>query len=226
MQISTPGHAKYGKHLKRDELKALIKPRDESTEAVLTWLENSGIPALDIEDDGEWINFYASVSKAESMLETRYHVYRNKEANVEKIRTLQYSVPQNVSEHITMIHPTTRFPSLRAHRSNVFDIHRRPATADAMVSTLSTSDILNVTACNTSITPACIRVSYNLTNLCKLDIDNISLYTALVTTRPTQIADLSSELPVTSTNTPNTPPSRHLRTHTPLTHPMPTLASF
>jgi tripeptidyl-peptidase-1 len=36
--VSDPRHEKYGQHLKRDEVKALIKPRDESTEAVLSYV--------------------------------------------------------------------------------------------------------------------------------------------------------------------------------------------
>jgi tripeptidyl-peptidase-1 len=36
--VSDPYHQKYGQHLKRHEVKALIKPRDESTEAVLSYV--------------------------------------------------------------------------------------------------------------------------------------------------------------------------------------------
>lgn len=37
--VSTLDHSQYGMHLKREEIKALIKPRGEYTEAVLSWLE-------------------------------------------------------------------------------------------------------------------------------------------------------------------------------------------
>lgn len=52
--ISSPSHASYGKHMKRDELKALLRPQPEATGAVLRWLEESGIPESNIVDDGEW----------------------------------------------------------------------------------------------------------------------------------------------------------------------------
>lgn len=64
MEVSTPSHPRYGQHLKRDELKALIKPRVESTDSVLNWLAESGIEKRDIHNDGEWINFYAPVKRA------------------------------------------------------------------------------------------------------------------------------------------------------------------
>lgn len=54
--VSDPNHAKYGQHLKRHEVKALIKPRAESTEAVISWLRGSGVAATDIENDGEWVS--------------------------------------------------------------------------------------------------------------------------------------------------------------------------
>jgi tripeptidyl-peptidase I len=53
LQISTPGHARYGQHLKREELKNMLRPTPEATSAVLGWLEEAGI--YDIEEKGEWV---------------------------------------------------------------------------------------------------------------------------------------------------------------------------
>jgi tripeptidyl-peptidase-1 len=106
LAVSTPDSEKYGQHLKRDELKALLKPAEDSTDAVLTWLKASGVAAKDIDNDGDWVHFYVSVSKANAMMSTTFHVYGNSIDKSEAIRTLQYSVPANVSAHITMIQPT------------------------------------------------------------------------------------------------------------------------
>lgn len=104
--VSTPDHPKYGQHLKREELKAMLKPAAESTDAVLSWLEESGVSSSDIENDGDWIHFYVTVAQANSMMSTTFHIYRNSIDNSKKIRTLQYSVPADVTDHITMIQPT------------------------------------------------------------------------------------------------------------------------
>src|SRR4051812_3635198 len=115
MDISTPSHSRYGQHLKRDELKALIKPRAESTDAVLNWLKESGVASDDIENDGEWINFVAPVSTAEKMMDTTFKTYQSLvRDDVKKIRALRYSVPKEVRKHIDMIQPTTRFGQIRA----------------------------------------------------------------------------------------------------------------
>src|SRR6266536_5575141 len=54
IDMSTPDHATYGQHMKRDELKAFLKPSLEVSEAILSWLNAEGVPDKHIEDDGDW----------------------------------------------------------------------------------------------------------------------------------------------------------------------------
>lgn len=78
--ISTPQHPRYGQHMKRSELKEMLKPTKEASEAVNEWLESAGI--TQVEDDGEWIGFVATVGQAEELLDTRFAVYRNERFNI------------------------------------------------------------------------------------------------------------------------------------------------
>jgi hypothetical protein len=48
--ISTPGHARYGQHLKRDQLKAMLRPKADATSAVMSWLTDAGVSQETIED--------------------------------------------------------------------------------------------------------------------------------------------------------------------------------
>ena len=151
MEVSDPSHARYGQHLKRDELKNLIKPSAESTRAVLSWLEESGISSKDIKNDGEWITFHAPVGRAESMLGTTFKTYRNDvRRDVKRVRSLSYSVPKAVRGHIDMIQPTTRFGQIKAERSNVLSQEAVPFSVAAVNAT-----------CNNTITPSCLRDLYN-----------------------------------------------------------------
>ncbi|KAF2635777.1 tripeptidyl-peptidase-like protein [Massarina eburnea CBS 473.64] len=153
MDISTPSNPRYGQHLKREELKDLIKPRAESSDAVLNWLKDSDIPSSDIVDDGEWVNFVAPVSKAEAMLNTTFRSYQSLvRKNINKIRALHYSAPKNVRDHIDMIQPTTRFGQIRPQFSNIHDQEEIP-DINSLAAVNST--------CNTTITPACIKDLYN-----------------------------------------------------------------
>ena len=159
LDMSTPGHARYGQHMKRDELKALLRPESHASAAVVAWLKQSGID--NIVDDGEWINFSTDISVAERMLHTQFHVYGSEVKKIQKLRTLRYSVPENLHQYIDMIQPTTRFGELRPQRSFVHDVHDGPAVVKATPGA----------NCNSSITPACLRDLYSVTDVPGLDPD-------------------------------------------------------
>lgn len=165
-QVSDPNHSKYGQHLKRDEVKALIKPKDESTYAVMSWLHSSGVADADVFNDGEWVNFVIPVFKAEEMMNTTFYYFTldADKSRAKEIRALQYSVPFDVAPHITMIQPTTRFAQIVAERSTLFKImpldKKRPMRPmhpkkPAPISKIDSS-------CNYTITPACLRALYNI----------------------------------------------------------------
>ncbi|KAK7541932.1 tripeptidyl-peptidase-like protein [Phyllosticta citribraziliensis] len=154
LDISTPGSRRYGKHLKREEIKALLQPADESSQSILEWLQQSGISESDIEDDGDWINFSATVAQAAAMMSTTFNVFRSDvRPSVQKIRTLQYSLPAELHEHILMVQPTTRFAQVKPERSTVLrveNVHETVGAADVAQS------------CNSTITPSCLRDLYSI----------------------------------------------------------------
>lgn len=152
LDISTPSHPNYGKHMKRDELKAMLRPTAEATVSIMEWLAASGVQSHDIEDDGDWINFIATVSQAEEMMDTKFHTYRSSVRPMEKIRTLHYSVPAELHQHIDMIQPTTRFGQIRPEFSQIIDKH--------VLGVAGTE--FNLTSCNTTITPSCLQALYNI----------------------------------------------------------------
>ncbi|KAB5583053.1 peptidase S8/S53 domain-containing protein [Coniochaeta sp. 2T2.1] len=157
--VSNPEHVLYGKHLKRDELKELLAPRSESTSTVLSWLREK-VAESRIEDDGEWINLVVSVSEAEALLDAKFAVYGYLDTGIEKVRALKYSVPEEVKDHISFVAPVVRFGQPRAQRSQVFEV------VDAKTAPLNAAAIppqnLNVTACNATITPECLRALYKV----------------------------------------------------------------
>lgn len=99
MDISTPGNAMYGKHMKRDELKNMIRPTSEATASVMNWLLQSGVSREALANNGEWINFVAPVELAEKLLETTFALYENRQGG-KKVRTLQYSVPSELHAYV------------------------------------------------------------------------------------------------------------------------------
>ncbi|KAL8681458.1 MAG: hypothetical protein Q9224_001058 [Gallowayella concinna] len=163
LAISTPGDPKYGEHMNRDDLKAMLRPSSTASTAILDWLRAEDVPPSDIEDQGDWINFYVPTSQAEKIMATKFHYYSNANNGVERIRTLQYSVPRILHQHIHMIQPTTRFGQIAPQRSHIFQhfeigeskgssLHRYPGSQ------------LNATFCNSTITPQCLRDLYHIGN--------------------------------------------------------------
>ncbi|KAJ8119779.1 hypothetical protein ONZ43_g3347 [Nemania bipapillata] len=161
--ISTPQHSLYGRHLSREEVRDLVKPTDESTAAVLKWLRSAGIDEADIEEDGEWVNFKATVAKASDLLDTEFGVYSHVGSVKESIRTLSYSVPEEVRSHVTMIQPTTRFGQVRPQSIQVDHVFEQGEVSSFLqgAATIPTQQ-LNVTSCNSTITPECLRALYKV----------------------------------------------------------------
>lgn len=158
IDISTPDHANYGQHMDRTELKRMLQPSKEASNAVLSWLRSQGVPEADIEDDGDWINFYVPTVEAERMLDTRFYYYSNSVSKLERIRTMHYSIPANLHQYIQMIQPTTRFGQIRTEGSTIsqhFDL------GPSQGNTLYQGAGLNTTFCNTTVTPQCLKALYN-----------------------------------------------------------------
>ena len=162
LAISTPDDPSYGQHMSREELKAMLKPSSDASTAILQWLQAEGVPSSDIEDDGDWINFHVAATEAERILDTQFYYYSNSVNGVERIRTLQYSVPQPLHKHIHMIQPTTRFGQINPQRSTIYQHFEIGESRGAIGQYHGSS--LNVTFCNTTITPQCLRDLYHVGN--------------------------------------------------------------
>ncbi len=159
LDISTPSHPRYGQFLTQDEL-ALLRPTQAATSSILGWLGAAGVPSWQIEDEGEWIRFVANVGQAERLLDTTFHWFYNSDTGVEQIRTLQYSLPPGLHQHINLIQPTTRFGQPRPARSTIHDITVLEAQPEFR--TANTSRTPNVTDCSQGVNPACLRQLYDI----------------------------------------------------------------
>ncbi|KAI1809559.1 tripeptidyl-peptidase [Poronia punctata] len=153
VEMSTPGHSNYGKHMSRAELHSYTAPKEGSQGTVTNWLNGFGVkPNI----NNDWLTFSTTVEKANKMLDTTFGWYQNDQGGSPKLRALEYSVPDEVAEHVDLIQPTTRFGRLAAEKSTIFDMH--------ILEDEEASRIADVDAdCNTSrITPACLKSLYNI----------------------------------------------------------------
>ncbi|KFY07030.1 hypothetical protein V492_07509 [Pseudogymnoascus sp. VKM F-4246] len=156
--VSTPDNAKYGQHYEGLELRSLLAPTDETSSTVASWLSDNGITS--IADDGDWIVLQTNVGTANKLLNTKFQWFRNGSGKRPVLRTLQYSVPDEIASHINFIQPTTRFGDIQKQKSTVHIVEDGQA-----VSSLKWKPSVSSTvdpACNTSITPTCLLQLYNV----------------------------------------------------------------
>ncbi|KAK4198097.1 peptidase S8/S53 domain-containing protein [Triangularia verruculosa] len=157
LEISDPGHPKYGRHLTRDELRSYTAPSESATLAVTRWLDDHNIQSAAVEND--WVSFSTTVENASNLLKTDFAWYRNADGGGElKLRTLGYSVPDEVATHIDLVQPTTRFGQPVAKRSTIFEMHHLDAAAANKIKLAAGA----ADGCNMTITPDCLKWLYDI----------------------------------------------------------------
>ncbi|KAI0150761.1 Pro-kumamolisin, activation domain-containing protein [Xylariaceae sp. FL1272] len=153
LDMSTPSHPNYGQHFQsHDEMKRMLMPKSDSVASVYTWLQNAGVE--EIEQDADWISFKTTVGAANKMLDTQFAWYVSEGANPQRIlRTLEYSVPNVVADHIALVTPTTRFAGLKANHGIGSELESIELIGAAAPITAN---------CETRISPQCLTELYDI----------------------------------------------------------------
>ena len=154
MEVSSPGHANYGMHLSRDEVRALTAPSQQTTTNVTNWVTRSGIvPVV----NNDFVTIDTTVAKANALLDTSFAWYQYEDSNEPRLRTLAYSLPDDLVTHIDMVQPTTRFGRFSAKKSTVFEVHYPEEGSTSFVAA-QTADAVSCSP----VTPACLKSLYNI----------------------------------------------------------------
>lgn len=153
--MSTPTSSKYGLHYKdHDEMKRMLLPRKETVDSVSAWLKSAGID--DFEEAADWVSFKTTVGTANKLLDTKFAWYISNEKKPRKaLRALEYSVPDDVAEHINLVQPTTRFAALRPNDFTYNEVERFDSSIAASAANVTVN-------CDAGITPACLQKLYNI----------------------------------------------------------------
>ncbi|PIA98116.1 Tripeptidyl-peptidase sed4 [Cercospora beticola] len=110
-EISDPGSSQYGQYLDLEDINKLFAPSKESAEVVTNWLKNNG--ATSITSDGHTVCFETTIELANKMLSANFQLYTDDFED--KLRTSQYSLPDDLIPYIDFVSPTTYFGSPKAH---------------------------------------------------------------------------------------------------------------
>jgi tripeptidyl-peptidase-1 len=129
----------------------MLLPSKRSLSSVNTWLRDAGVE--NIEEDSDWITFKTTVGVANKLLDTKFSWFTTEEEKPRKaLRTLEYSVPEDIAGHINLVQPTTRFAAIRANHETNTEIFEIPESSLAAAAD----------NCDALITPACLKTFYGL----------------------------------------------------------------
>ena len=159
----------------------LFAPKQESIDAVRDWLVTSGIESsrISLSRGRNWLNVNASIAEVEDLLKTEYKIYQHPTGQ-KHVACEEYSVPQDVSQHIDLIMPTIHFdtkivgdPELRKQKrdgafrpgntNNNGWLPKKGPTISGPSPDIAPQPFA-LTTCNTQITPDCLRALYGLPN--------------------------------------------------------------
>jgi tripeptidyl-peptidase-1 len=155
--VSEPKSPNYGKYLDRDEANAIAKPALESNVKVVNWLKEAG--GIDgITNDGFWVTFRTTISKANELLNADFLEYQNN--GISKVRTTAYSIPQDLVEHIQLIHPTTFFGKTQAFVPVHISMDEEVTVVEKRQR--KRQDLPLDNSCRQNITPNCLKQLYNV----------------------------------------------------------------
>jgi tripeptidyl-peptidase-1 len=101
------------------------------------------------------------------MLGTKYHVYKHGVSGDQVVRTMSYSLPEELLPHIDVVAPTTYFGTLQSMKTTSF---LEPETS--LKSGIDSSAASLFPDCVPFVTPNCLRSMYNTTNYVPRNVNN------------------------------------------------------
>jgi tripeptidyl-peptidase-1 len=161
-------HYRYGAHLSKEQVAELVAPHPDALELVGSWFEHHEVPssAVSITHGGGWLTIKkVPLTKANALLGASYQNYRHTETNESVIRTVGYSLPVALHEHVQTVAPTTYFGLPRPQRQPSKLAFNTPTLPDGdlelqdLSATFSPGDLVP-SNCSSIITPTCLRLLY------------------------------------------------------------------
>lgn len=113
------------------------------------------------------------MSKANDLLAAEFSTFTHEETGSQLVRTLSYSLPTDLVDHIQFVHPTVKYVPAVSLVLLIIKLSRISITSFAVIKTkapkfkkLSSSGNLTSRAapasCATSITPTCLQEEYGI----------------------------------------------------------------
>ncbi|KAI1787574.1 subtilisin-like protein [Ganoderma leucocontextum] len=157
LDVSDPSSPHYGRHLSKAEVARLASPRADGVKAITDWLGKHGLSPESRSYPGETLTVHVPAARANFLLAANFTAYTHDTTNTTMIRTLSYSLPAYLHDHIAFVYPTTQFdPPVRARAPVELLVRQQPRHRRAdSAPTVPAS-------CANSINPQCLQALYGI----------------------------------------------------------------
>ena len=88
-------------------MEKFVAPSQDTVDAVNAFLKENGLTAKTLSPAGDWLGFETTVGKANELFDADYQVFTHSATGARTVRTLEYSLPAELSGHLEVVHPTT-----------------------------------------------------------------------------------------------------------------------
>ncbi|KAL2753756.1 hypothetical protein ACRALDRAFT_2126631 [Sodiomyces alcalophilus JCM 7366] len=162
--VSDPSSPEYGQYMSESEVNEFFKPRDDSFAEVIDWVAASGFQDIHLTPQAAAINLAATVETADQLLGANFSWFDVD--GTRKLRTLEYTIPDRLADHVDLISPTTYFGRARLdgprETPTRLDKRQRDPVADKAYFHLKWDR--GTSNCDLVITPPCLEAAYNYKN--------------------------------------------------------------
>lgn len=121
--------------IRRRQLAQYVAPKPGSVQAVTDWLNKNGITATNGTLAGDEMIIEVPVEKANTLLAANFTTFIHTETNTPMVRTLEYSLPASLGEHVSFVYPTTQYvlPHLPIRLAELFLVASCPLHPDQVL---------------------------------------------------------------------------------------------
>jgi tripeptidyl-peptidase-1 len=100
-----------------------MQPSPQSIAALNAFASDNGLNVTTGNGHGEWMSFTANVSHANTLFAASFQQFQHVDTATPIMRTLSYSLPLSLSNHVDTVHPMTTFDTSFSRR-NTFSAAR------------------------------------------------------------------------------------------------------
>ncbi|KAJ6779784.1 hypothetical protein PWT90_04962 [Aphanocladium album] len=166
-ELSDPLHARYGRHLSREEAYSLLSPSPAALASVKSWLRSAaGLHDEDIHQQGQFLHVTVSAAQSATLLEKRSNGGAGVAAGLSGVLHVA-AAEEAVRVHIRALH-LERAGGDGAEAQNRWHSHQADPSLLQPTPTESRAKFAHdpsLSGCDDKVTPACLREKYQMKNL-------------------------------------------------------------